>query len=105
MGVKSSKRKTFLTKTLPKLVDDIQIKTFDEIINDSDNLQGEGFKIIIPSNIVGIYTRLKILLGSKLSGHADTLTDASNLIDELYNRSEIQNEQQYRNALNNFQTQ
>ena len=36
---KSSKRKTLLTITLPKLVDDMQSKTFDEIINDSDNLE------------------------------------------------------------------
>ena len=67
-----------------------------------DSLQGEGVKIIIPSNIIDIYTRLEVLLGLKLSGHTDTLTEASNLIDELYKRGEIQNEQQYRNALNNF---
>ena len=77
-----SKRKTFLTKTLPRLVEKIQNKTFEEITDDSDDLQGEGIKIIIPSNIVDIYTRLDILLGIKLSGHTDTLTEASNLIDE-----------------------
>ena len=71
---------------------------------DSDNnLQGEGVKIIIPSNIIDIYTRLEVLLGLKLSGHTDTLTEASNLIDELYKRGEIQTKQQYRNALNKFQ--
>ena len=64
------------------------------------DLQGEGVKIIIPSNIIDIYTRLEILLGLKLSGHTDTITEASNLIDELYKRGEIQNKQQYRNALN-----
>ena len=69
----------------------------------SNNLQGRGIeKIIIPSNIIDIYTRLEILLGLKLSGHTDTLTEASNLIDELYKRGEIQNKQQYRNALNKF---
>ena len=48
-------------------------------------LKGRGTeKIIIPSNIFDIYTRLEILLGLKLSGHSDTLTEASNLIDELY---------------------
>ena len=99
-----SKRKTFLTKTLPRLVEKIQNKTFEEITDDSDDLQGEGIKIIIPSNIIDIYTRLEILLGLKLSGHTDTLTEASNLIDELYKRGEIQNKQQYRNALNKFQT-
>ena len=98
-----SKRKTFFTKTLPKLIEEIQNRTFEEIINDSDVLQREGVKIIIPSNIVDIYTRLEILIGLKLSGHSDTLTEASILIDELYKRGEIQNKQQYRNAPNKFQ--
>ena len=62
-------------------------------------------KIIIPSNIIDIYTRLEVLLGSKLSGHSNTLSEASNLIDELYKRGKIQKEQQYRNALNKFQTE
>ena len=57
-------------------------------------------KIIIPSNIIDIYTRLEVLLGLKISGHTDTLTEASNLINELYKRGEIQNKQQYRNAIN-----
>ena len=49
-----------------------------------NNLQGTGIeKIFVPSNIVDIYTRLEVLLGLKLSGHTDTLTEASNLIDEL----------------------
>ena len=61
-------------------------------------------KFIKPSNIIDVYTRLEILLGSKFSGHTAALTEASNLIDELYNRSEIQNEQQHRNALNKFST-
>ena len=69
------------------------------------NLQGRGIeKIIIPSNIIDLYTRLEVLLGLKLSGHTDTLTEASNLIDELYKRGEIQNKQQYRNALDKFLT-
>ena len=61
-------------------------------------------KIIIPTNIIDIYTRLEILLGLKLSGHTDTLTEASNLVGEIFKRGEIQNEQQYRNALNKVQT-
>ena len=65
-------------------------------------LESQVLKIIIPSNIIDVYTRLEILLGLKLSGHTDTLTEASNLIDELYKRGEIQNKQQYRNALNKF---
>ena len=103
IGDKPSKRKIFFTITLPKLVEEIQNRTFEEITLASDNdLQGEGVKIIIPSNIKDIYTRLEVLLGLKLSGHSDTLTEASNLIDELYKRGEIQNKQQYRNALNKF---
>ena len=102
VGVKKSKRKTILTKILPHLVEKIQNKTFVEITHHSDDLQGEGFKNITPSNIIDIYTRLENLLGLKLSGHTDTLTEASNLIDELYKRAEIQNKLQYGNALNKF---
>ena len=40
----------------------------------------------------------------KLSGHTNTSTEANNLIDELYERSEIQNQQQYRNAPDKFYT-
>ena len=97
LGDRDSKRKIFFTKKLPKLVEDIQNRTFDEI-----DLEGQGVKIIIPSNIIDIYTRLKVLLGLKLSGHTDTLTEASNLIDELYKRGEIRNQQQYQNALKKF---
>ena len=69
------------------------------------NLEGQGIeKTIIPNNITDIYTRLEILLGLKLSGHTDTLTEASALLDELYKLGEIQNKQQYRNALNKFTT-
>ena len=100
-----SDRKNFFTIELPKKVSEINNVNFIENTNDSDSdLQGEGVKIIIPSNIIDIYTRLEILLGLKLSGHTDTLTEASNLIDELYKRGEIQNKQQYRNALNKFST-
>ncbi len=105
IGDRDSKRKTFFLKKLPKLVEDIQNKTFEENNDDSDSdLQGQGVKIIIPSNIIDIYTRLQVLLGLRLSGHTDTLTEASNLIDDLYKRGEIQNKQQYRNALNKFTT-
>ena len=68
------------------------------------NLEGQGVKIIIPSNIIDIYPRLEILLGVKLSGHTDTPSEASNLIDELYKRGEIQNKRQYQNALNKIST-
>ena len=62
-GDRHSNRKTILTRTLPKLVEQIQNKTFVEITDDSDVLQGEGVKIIIPSNIIDIYIRLEVLLG------------------------------------------
>ena len=102
-GDYQSKRKTFLTETLPKLVEEIQNRTYEEITDDSDDLQGEGVqKIIIPNNIIDIYTRLEVLLGLKLSGHTNTLTEASNLIDEVYKRGEIQTKQQYRNAPKKF---
>ena len=99
---KKSNRKTFFTKILPKLVEDIQNRTFTEILDSSDiDLQGQGLNVIIPSNTIEIYTTLEILLGLTLSGHTDTLTEASNLIDEL-KKVEFQNEKQYRNALNKF---
>ena len=70
------------------------------ILNLDTKLKGRGIeKIIIPSNIIDNYTRLEVLLGLKISGHTDTLTEASILIDELYKRGEIQNKQQCRNAL------
>ena len=56
--------------------------------------QGERIKkLIIPSNIIDIYTRLQILLPLELSGTTDSFTQASNLIDEIYKRGEVQNEQ------------
>ena len=98
-GDRTSKKKTFFTITLPKLVEEIQNKTLNEI-----DLEGQGLKIIIPYNIIDIYTRLEVLVGLKLSGHTNTLTEASNLIVDLYKRGEIQNKQQCRNALTKFQT-
>ena len=42
------------------------------------NLKGQGVeKIIILYNLTDIYTRLEVLLGLKLSGHTDILTEAS----------------------------
>ena len=97
VGDKDSKRKTFLTTTLPKLVDETQNKTFAEI-----DFESQRVNFVRPSNRIDIYTKLEVLLGLKLSGHADTLTEASKLIDELYKRGQIQNKQQYRNAFNKF---
>ena len=68
-------------------------------------LKSKGItKINIPSHVVVIYTRLDFLLGLNFSGLTDILTEASNSIDELYKRGEIQNKQQYRKAPNNFST-
>ena len=65
-------------------------------------LEAQGLKNVIPSDIFEVYTRLEILLRIKLSGHSNTLTEAKNLFGELYKRGEIKNEQQYRKALNKF---
>ena len=100
-GLNSARMKDALY-ILPREIAKIRNPFLPAIETESDNLQGGGVKIIIPSNIIEIYTRLEILLGLKLSGHTDTLTEASNLIDELYKRGEIQNKQQYRNALNKY---
>ena len=89
-----SKNKTSQMKFFTRLINQFRKKEEPSV------LKGEGVKkIIIPSNIIDIYTRLEVLLGLKLSGHTDVLTEASNLIDELYKRGEIQNKKQYRNAL------
>ena len=71
----------------------------------SDNLQGQGLKIIIPSKIIDVYNRLEILLRLRLIGLSDTLTESTNLIDDLYKRGEMQKEQQYRIALDKLYTQ
>ena len=100
---RTSNRKNFFLIELPKKVSEINNIRFDETTDDSDgDLQGDGAKIIIPSNIIDIYTGLEILLGLKLSGHTNTLREASNLIDELYKRGEIQNKKQYQKALDKF---
>ena len=53
-----------------------------KILNLDRKLRCKGVeKIIIPSNIIDINTRLEVLIGLRLSGHSDTLTEASNLID------------------------
>ena len=81
----------------------VDINNLKAILKKRD-LIGQGVKIISPSNIIDIYRRLEVLLGIKLSGHTNNLTEANNLIDELYKRGEIQNKQQHRNALDKFFT-
>ena len=76
------------------------------ILNLDTKLDDTGVeKFFEPSNVIDIYTRLEVILGLKLSGHTDTLTEALNLFDELHKIGEIQNEQQYRNALIKISTQ
>ena len=105
IGFKAARKKDALYD-LPKAIDKIRNPPLPSIENveDSTDLEGQGIKLIIPNNIIDIKTRLEVLLGLKLSGHTDTLTEASKLIDELYKRDDVQNKQQYRNALNTFPT-
>ena len=80
-------------------------KEVRRISNLDTKLKGLGIeKNVMPSNKNDIYTIREILLGLNLSGHTDTFTEASNLIDEIYQRREIQNQQQYRNAPNKIST-
>ena len=54
-------------------------------MNLDKQLKGRGVEtIIIPPNITSTYTRLEVLLEWKLSGHTDTLTEASNLNEVKY---------------------
>ena len=50
------------------------------------------------------YKRLELLLGFNLSGHTDTLAEASNLIDEICKQGEIEKEQQNLNVFIEFQS-
>ena len=60
--------------------------------------------IVIASNIIDFWTCIEVLLRYKPSGHTDTLTEASHLLDELYKRAEMETEQQYPKALGKFRT-
>ena len=105
IGLKSARMQDALYN-LPKAIAKFRNRILPTIENveDSNDLQEEGVKIIIPSNLIDIYTRLEVLLGLKLSGHAEALTEASNLLDQVYKMSELQNERQYQNALNKVST-
>ena len=80
------------------------MKNLKKFINeeDTDSLEGDGLRTIIPSNIIDIYTRLELLLGPKLSGPYHILSEASSSIDELNEQNETQSEQHYRTVLDNF---
>ena len=55
------------------------------ILNETaGEIEGQGMKIIINSNIIDIWTKLKVLQEVTLSGHTDTLTEGINLLDELF---------------------
>ena len=49
-------------------------------------------KIIIPSNNVDIWTILEVLPRFKLSSHTDSLTEASDLIIEIFKGAQMQKE-------------
>ena len=87
---------------LPEKVADIESRIVDE--EESDVSEVQGLKILITSSIIDMYIRLEVLLGKKLLGHTDTLTEASNLINKLHKRGVKQNEQQYRNVFDKFYT-
>ena len=73
------------------------------ILNLDTKLEGRGIeKIIITSDIIDNYNRLEVLLGLKLSGHTDTLTEASNLIDECTNEEKYKTNRNIEMLLTNF---
>ena len=56
-------------------------------------------KKVIPSNIVDKWTRIEVLLGLNVSGYTDTFTEASTKLNDFCKEGDLQNKQQYRNAL------
>ena len=72
----------------------------DENESIESDLEGKGTKLFfMPPDPIEMWNELYVLNGLKGSGHTDTLMSASQLLDELYNSSEIVTEQQYRNAI------
>ena len=63
-GLNSARKKDALYN-LPKEICRIRKPAVPTIENESDNLQGQGVKTIIPPNIIDNYNRLEILLGLK----------------------------------------
>ena len=69
---------------LPRELANIRNPLIPQIVNEEvfHDLQGERKEnVIIPFNMIDIYTKMKILLELKLSRHSNTLAEASNLID------------------------
>ena len=77
---------------------DRSLNTCFESENEFKSLQGGGVKNFIATNILDVWTRLEIMLGLQLSGHTDTLSKASILVDEKIKRGGIDNEQQNRST-------
>ena len=84
---RESALRKFIRSDLPK-----KTRKESEPQSESNLFQGGRKKIIIPSNVIDNWTTLKVLRGYLMGGHTDTLTEASNLIDQFYKKSEIQNE-------------
>ena len=97
---RTSKHRELLMDEFPRSL----VKTEPGTADKSDKFQGEGMKIINPTKFFYKETRLEALLGLKLAGYTDILIKASNLIDDLYQRGEIENEEQPRNVLDSFYT-
>ena len=87
-----------------KLIEDEISERVAGIESQLDDLQLEEMKTLIASYIIDVTTILEIFLGLKLSGLADTLTEASILKDYLYKRGEMHNKQQSQNALHEIYT-
>ena len=85
------RNRKFFTHYLPEKVAEIGTRVENEA--KSNHLQGDGMKIIIPSCNIGIWTRLKVLLGLNLAGHNNTLSEATKLIYVLYQKNDIEKEQ------------
>ena len=68
-GDRSSNSKAFNTEELPRRVSKIEAVIEDE----SDDLQGEGLEVIIPTELIGSWTRLEVILALKLCGHLDRI--------------------------------
>ena len=109
---KKSKRRDYIRDKLPSRVQKILNPPIVAIVSgesdEYESLESEvsGTKtIVVPSDSDEIWTRLQVLLGLKLAGHTDTLIEASQLLDALFKKGEIETEQQFRNAINKFKTQ
>ena len=95
-----SKREVIFKDGTPIKIAETEARTVNQV--ESNGLHGSGLELIITSKPVDALTKLELLQGIKLSDHSNTLTEASNLRDEIYKRGETQNEKQYQNALDKF---